>query len=147
MSEIQELVRKLAAARQVVQDAACARESVEKQIAESELGRQLTGVMSRLSKAKDAEYSAKEDLKQAVLDQFDGANKRPHPAVTVRVSTKYDYDQKTARTWAMEHMHTCMVLDAKKFEDGIAATDIPDFVTVRPEASVAVSTDLSGYLD
>jgi hypothetical protein len=145
MGDYNEMVRKLAQARQMVEIAETETDWTKKMIAESELGVKLAEEQEILRLAKADEAAARAELSQAVLDAYDG-DKRPHPAITVKDYTRYSYDPKQARTWAMEHMHTCVVLDTRKFEQGIAATDIPDFVTVETEHRVTVASDLSPYV-
>lgn len=146
MSEIQEFVRKLAQARQMTEMAEDSARWTEKEISETDLGRKLAEEKESVRLAKQDEAAARAALDQAVLGSFDG-NKRPHPAITVRESTKFDYDAKIAREWADEHLRAALVLDVKKFEKAIAVTEVPDFVTVRTEKSVAVSSDLSAYVE
>ena len=146
MSEIQELVRKLAQARQMTEIAESAMRWTQGQIAETDLGLKLAEEKDIFLRSKADEAEARSNLELAVLGQFDG-NKHPHPAITVRESTKFDYDAKIAREWADEHLRAALVLDTKKFEKAIAVTEVPDFVTVRTEKSVAVSTDLSAYVE
>lgn len=145
MSEIQEMVRKLAQARQMTEIAEDSARWTEKEISETELGRKLAEEKEIVRLAKQDETAARAALDQAVLESFDG-NKHPHPAVTVKEMTKLDYDQKQAREWADTNLRSALVLDAKRFERAILATEAPEFVTIRTEKSVAVSSDLSLYL-
>lgn len=145
MSEIQELVRKLAQARQMTEIAEDSARWTEKEISETDLGRKLAEEKEIVRLAKQDETAARAALDQAVLDAFNG-NKHPHPAITVKEVTKLVYCFKTAREWADTNLRSALVLDVKRFEKAILATEAPEFVTIHKEQQVTVASDLSPYV-
>lgn len=145
MTDYNELVRGLAAARGMTTYWQDQLADVKLAIAESELGQEQAKHEESLKRAKEWEAAARSALDQAVLASFDG-NKHPHPAITVKELTKLDYDPKQAREWADTNLRSALVLDAKRFEKAILATEVPDFVTVRKEQQVTVASDLSPYV-
>lgn len=147
MSEIQELVKKLAQARQMVEMADDSTRWTKKEIAESELGVKLAEEEEILRLAKLDELAARAELEQFVRSAFDGTDKHPHQAITIKERKVYEYSAITAREWAMQNMPAVMDLNARKFERVIAEVGAPEFVGTRIEHQVTVSTDLSGYLE
>jgi hypothetical protein len=145
VSDYNELVRKLAQARQMTEIAEDSARWTEKEISETELGRKLAEEKEIVRLAKQDETAARAALDQAVLESFDG-NKRPHPAITIREMTKLDYDPKRAREWADTNLRSALVLDVKRFEKAILATEAPEFVTIHKEQQVTVASDLSPYV-
>ena len=75
-------------------------------------------------------------------------DKRPHPAVQIKLMTQVDYNEDKFKAWAIEHdLPGLLKLDkaaAKKVATGPTA---PDFVTIGTYPQATVATDLSEYLD
>ena len=144
--ELHNAVRALAAARRAAQDAACAREAIRQEIAESALGQQLTAAETRLLQARDAEATARAQLDElAQMHYAAHGDKRPHPAVAIRELTMLEYDPKVARQWAETNLRAALVLDHKKFEKAVKDLGAPDFVRIYTTPQVTVSADLEGY--
>lgn len=96
------------------------------------------------------EYEAKkhEDaIKRIAVDEFDGENKQPHPAIQIKTFTVVSYDDDVMKAWAIEHNHPAMLkLDkvaANKVAKGPTA---PEFVSIKTEDRAQIKTDLSDYL-
>lgn len=145
MSDINLMIRDLAESRRWTQLHQEQVAAIKKAIAETELGAELERLEELVRTDKQSEIDARAILDQLVLASFDG-NKHPHPAITVKELTKLDYDPKQAREWADTNLRSALVLDAKRFEKAILATEAPDFVTVRKEQQVTVASDLSPYV-
>lgn len=146
MSNLATLVGGLAQARADVKDWQERVKATKDLIAATELGEQLAACEQSLADAKAAESQVRDEVEKAAFYDYDGSNKHPHPAITIKDFTMYEYDPALARNWAMIEMPALLELNVKKFEQVIGKIGAPDFVTTSVDHRVTVSTDLSGYL-
>ena len=152
MAYYNELVRRLAEARDNITEYQERLADVKLAIAESELGLVQASYEESLKNAKAWEVEVRAALDQAVLEAFDG-NKRPHPAITVKEMTKHEYDPSVAFAWAgtfpweQTKLQSPIVLDQKLLEKAFAKIGAPEFVKVLTVKQVTVASDLSGYLE
>ena len=146
-NELTGAVRELAAARQRASGLTDLRNAIRLQIAMSDLGKELDEAEGRLAAAKQAEDDARQELNELAQMRYAcEADKRPHPAISIRLLTMFEYDPKVAREWAEANLRAALVLDLKKFEKAIQQLGVPDFVRTWHKPQVMVSSDLTAYL-
>lgn len=76
-------------------------------------------------------------------------NKKPHPAVQVKVfSVVKIQNDAAAREWCFSNFRPALKLDTKTFEKAARDGNIPaDLAVVSDDARVQIATDLSEYLE
>lgn len=90
------------------------------------------------------------DLRTATLETYaETGNKKPHPALSVRVNTRLEYDPVLIRQWCIENLPQALTLDKKaleKYAKGVAdIAPVPGLtITRQPQATIA--SDLTAYL-
>ena len=97
-----------------------------------------------------AELQEKEaELRVAILLSYtEDGNKKPHPALGIRITKKLDYDPAYAEEWAHAHSPNLLMLDKKRFEKVLKAGGMPDFPATEHEKPTAtIAKDLSEYLE
>ena len=139
-TELNALVQTVAQARRQTAQAQAAlttvRAAFEQQHAEVIAA--VTAAQARLEQAEEA-------LRQATLAAYAGAgNKRPHPAVAVRVMTRLVYDPEGITAWARENLPAILVLDVKTFERVAQHLMVPG-VTVSAEPVATIAQDLTPW--
>jgi len=104
--------------------------------------KQLTDWLSRAQADLEAnEQAVRETALEAYLET---GNKHPHPAITIKVFTKLDYDEEQAVTYCVEHLPKALKVDKRKFEAVAKAAEL-DFVQITDDPKATVATDLSEY--
>jgi len=108
-----------------------------------------------ISEAQADEHFAKErvvDLEDAVrkaaLEEYaKSGNKRPHPAVAMRINKRLRYDADAALEYCRKNFNAAVktVLDAKVFEK-VAPNLGLDFVQITEEPQATIASDLTDYL-
>lgn len=135
------LVRVVAQARQ---DTAAAQAAVSQ--ARHTFEAEHMPLFATLDAARTAQEQAESALREAVLAAFIATgNKRPHPAVGVRVYTRLVYDPAAVTAWARENMTPLLVLDTKRFEQVAPHLGVPG-VTISPEPQATIAQDLDLWL-
>lgn len=91
------------------------------------------------------------DVKAWALANFDGANKKVHPCVTIKTFdiSRAVYDPTTAFIWCLSNFTPALRLDAKTFEKAALSGTIPtEIALVVPEQEnrAQIATDLSDLL-
>ena len=97
----------------------------------------------RKAATKEAEAIVRE---LAIAAYNDTGDKKPHPAATIRVMRRVDYEKDDALIWVKANAPTLLVLDKKGFESGVKAglfANAPALVVDDPTA--AISRDLDIY--
>ena len=105
--------------------------------------------LGALDDLKDAKANEKE-LYTLVCEtaehSFDGKNKHPHPAITLKEFTVVDYPDDLMKAWAIEHNHPGMLNLNKRAANKVATgPTAPEFVTIEKELRATIKTDLSEY--
>ena len=128
---------------------------------EAELKEQVADLKERIAatdlgvKLKEAEEQLKEAKVKTErwdsLVRYLGVNattltgeRKPHPAVTVKQYTEFEYCKATAHDWACSAMPWLLKLDERAFEKVCRSADIP-FVEVKLVNRSTIKTDLSAY--
>jgi hypothetical protein len=144
MDTINELVGKLAYARQVEAVEAEAVKEIEAEI-EAAYGKMLALRKKYLATAKADVADAEAAPRAAAVEAYaNTGEKKVHPAVMVKEFVAMDYDPEQAKQYAFEHLPSALKLDAKKFEK--VALVIPlDFVTIYTEPRATIASDLSAW--
>lgn len=81
------------------------------------------------------------------VEHFDGENKHPHPAITLKEFTVVDYPADRMKAWAIEHNHPGLLnLNASAAKKVATGPTAPEFVSVTKEIRATIKTDLSEYI-
>jgi len=107
----------------------------------------LTKKQERLKAAQAKVADAEQEVRSAALGWYETtSDKKPHPAVQVKLYTTLAYDPQAALDYACEHLPKAIKLDKRAFEKAAKAIE-PDFVAFAQEARATIARDLSEYLD
>ena len=87
------------------------------------------------------------NLRLAIVAEYERTgNKAPADGCGVRVTSRYDYDEKVALSWATDH-GLCLKLDTKAFGEVCKTESMrPNFVTVEEVPTATIATDLSKFV-
>jgi hypothetical protein len=148
-----ETARALAVARNEYQALAGNAEALERQLAETDLGKQLAEIKAMLVLSKAALAIAESEHRTAMLVEFQetGTKKVAGGIVKEYTDTVYVYDLEEARQYCLKDLPGALKLDKSFFEKhakGVAETAPLSFVQIVEEHSYKpnVSSDLSSYL-
>ena len=143
------LIQRLAQARQIhieYQDELAGLEQEIQQMVDEIYGRGLERVRSLLATAQadlaDAENAARQ---RALLGYLKDGEKKPHPAVQIKIYTTLAYGLDDAKKFCIEKHPDALKLDKRAFEKA-AKVLRPDCVTVESEPRPTIAQDLSQYL-
>ena len=81
-----------------------------------------------------------EEIRELAITLYDGEDKNIGYGVKIRELKSFEYDEKTALEWAIEHKQA-LKLDATKFKK-IAQIDAIDFVTIEIKPSATLPTKI-----
>lgn len=103
--------------------------------------------LDTLATLKDTAAKLNDAVRDAAVAEFSTTgNKKPHPAITVKMFTAYSYDEDVATAWALDNAPGLLVLNNKEYEKVLktgALAGMPGTVDETPKATVA--RDLSEY--
>lgn len=89
-------------------------------------------------------------IRDRALDCFSkSGEKKPHPAVSIRMRTVLSYDPDRALAWCKVYLPKALSLNRKIFEKharAVAETHPVPFVEIRKEPQATIARDLSRYL-
>lgn len=110
-------------------------------------GEKLQAAKGKANAANIAANRAEQAVREMVVQfYYETQDKKPHPAVGVRVKTIYVYDPKLAVQHCVEtRLVGALSLKRSKFEQ-VASVTRPDFVVVDEQATATIKTDLSAWL-
>lgn len=75
-------------------------------------------------------------------------DKKPHPAVQIKLTKAVAFNEADARQWALDHIPTLVRLDTSAFEKVARTGTLPKEVAqVEEVPQVTISTDLSAWLE
>ena len=152
---MQDKIEALARARRLLKDEQDNLAEIEAEI-EATFGRRLEIAKTQLSTAKDDVQSAEGVVRTAALDLYvqDG-DKKPHPAIQIKVYKVYRYDETDALDFAREHMPGALKLNKRAFEKaakelsgmdlGDVTEQLREVVSVRDDPRATIARDLGGY--
>jgi len=150
-TELQTLVAQLARARATETALRARIADLEDRIARTPLGLELAALQSQLGDVRSHQADVDHGVRELAVSLYEATDdKRPHPAVGIRVNTKIVYDPGCAFTWCYARLPHALKLDARFFEKharAVAQTDPIDFVTITPDPVATVDSDLSPYLE
>lgn len=106
-------------------------------------------LMADLDNARAAVAEAERAVRTATLDAYaQTGDKKPHPAVGVRLNKVICYDGDSARVWAMTASPMLLKLDAAAFDKAVRAGLVPvDIAQVDDVPQATIATDLSAYIE
>ena len=146
---LDEMVRKLAEARAELATHKTEKAKLEDRITAEiveKYGDEGARLNELIAAAQQAEIAADEALRAAAVAQYEATqDKRPHPAVTVKVYTTLSYEEADALEYCQKHLPKALKLDRREFEKVARAAE-PVFVTFVVEPKATVATDLSAYV-
>ena len=91
-----------------------------------------------------------DEIRHDAIGQYnETGEKRPHPAVGIRITTKLIYPAGKALLWCIDNMRTALKYDKRMFEKharAVADTIPVEFVHIKKEPQATISRDLSDYL-
>lgn len=146
MDTLDELVRELAKQRQTVEMYTGLVKEAQGLIEQTAAWRQWKKLAEREVEQYDVLHALEEQVHAAALHQFvETTEKKPHPAVQIKMFTRLDYDPERAKIYCMEHVPAALKLDARAFEK-VAKVLMLDWVESVPYPRAQVAGDLSEYL-
>ena len=98
--------------------------------------------------AKERVADLEDAVRKAALEEYArSGNKRPHPAVSMRINKRLRYDVGAALEYCRQNFNAAVktVLDTKVFEK-VAPNLGLDFVEVAEEPQATIASDLTDYL-
>ncbi len=103
----------------------------------------IIGFKRELELSQSMLAEAEANVRAAALAEY-AANqdKHPHPAVTIKMMTRLDYDPEAAKSYSIAHLPNALKLDARTFEKAAKVLGL-DFVTITEEPTTAIDSDLS----
>jgi len=119
---------------------------IEADIAASKPGQELAGAKEALAAAKENTLAADQGVRTSALQVYaETQDKKPHPAVPIKIYTVLQYEQQDAIEYAREHLPTALKLNTSTFEK--VAKVVPlDFVTISEEPRATIARDLTAYM-
>jgi hypothetical protein len=108
---------------------------------------QMVGARQRsLNQAKDKQADAETEVRKEALAAYEETgDKKPHPAVPIKMYTVLEYEEANALDYAREHLPKALKLVKRTFEKAAKVLEL-DFVTVTQEPRATIARDLSEYL-
>ncbi len=107
-------------------------------------------LLSDIAETANSLARAEEGLRGAIIDAYTesgGENKRPHPALGVRITSALEYDKALALEWALRHSFA-LSLDVKTFEImAKAGAKGTEFVARVEKPTATIAQDLTAYLE
>lgn len=143
MTDLNSIVSDLAHAREVLAEA---KNDLDALVAEFQSSDPYKYFSARVAEWRNFAESLDSEARRAALDAYrETGNKKPHPALGVRVSKAIRYDPEIARKYCLDKLPGLMVLDAKRFEK--VAMEYPlEFVEIGEAVQATIAQDLSEYL-
>jgi hypothetical protein len=130
-----------------------AKEVLDQIIAELELRPDYANALAARAAAQKKSAYIDEAIRESAIEIYNHeGEKHPHPAVSIAVSTKLEYDKYDALLYAREYAKFLVVpesLNEKGFEKWCKTgygDYTPAFVKVIEEPTARISTDLTGYV-
>lgn len=146
MSDVSELVKDLAVARKNEAEEKAILDSINAEI-QAQYGERLELAQKYLSTARIDVADAEAKLEKAVSDQYkvDG-NKKPHPALMVKIYTVLEYDPGVALDYCRQHLPNAVKLDKAQFEK-VAKVAGLHFVEAKDDPRLTIARDLSQWIE
>lgn len=140
-------VIKLAIASKSASDAKAELDAMRQALEESD---EWQRAQKRLDEAKELQDQLAEDIKAGALDEYaTTGDKKPHPAVQVKLFSKLQYDEQQAYEYCLDSLPQALKLDKRTFEQyakGVAKVAPVAFVETVFEPRAQIASDLSEYL-
>ena len=146
-TELAAQVKELANARRDTAQAKVLISIIEDRIAATDEGKALQTIRDRLGELAALETEAEKATRDAAIVAYDStAEKKPHPAITIKSYTVLDYDDAVAFDYAIQHLPGALKFNKTPFEK-VAKVAALDFVTISTEMRPTIASDLSEYED
>ena len=146
---LDEMVRKLAEARRIMDEYREQMKALQVDVdaeIEERFGGERRRLVALLETAATEVLDADDALRAAAVAEYEATqDKRPHPAVTVKVYTTLSYEEADASAYCREYLWKALKLDRREFEKAARVLE-PEFVTFEVEPKATVATDLSAYV-
>ena len=142
------IVRILASARADTQSAKSAVELLQAELEATDEYQRLQLAKQNLSERTSSERTVYDALYDQAVQNYDGQNKKPHPAVGLGDYTVVEYDEEAMKNWAIDHKLPGLLKLDKRAANAVAkGPTAPEFVTISTEVRARIAADLSEYLD
>lgn len=147
MNDLQEYANVVHRARKDVEFLRAQLVDLQDQLDASELGQSVASAKIALKEAKERTADVESKLKElAVKNYKDTGDKKPHPAVTIKIfSTVEIIDRKAALTWTVQNASKAVKLDSIKFKAAVKNLDELSFIKKDTEHRATLSSKLSLY--
>jgi len=121
---------------------------MESRMMSTSIGEQVLAMQMAVKFLAEQEKSIRDQLDSVALQIYANENdKHPHGAVTIKENNRLVYYPPDAIQWALKLEQMEMInLNKTAFEKAAKVLDL-EFVEKRKEPSVAVSSDLSAYIE
>ncbi len=107
-------------------------------------------LLDELSRQQEIQSNAELRLRAHAVALFKNCGeKKPHPAVEIRLVRKMEYPEHDAREFCMDHFSSALKLDRRlweKYARDVADTNPICFVKFTQEPQVMIARDLSTYV-
>ena len=145
VAELEDLVPELARLKRAESSAKRELGKLEREIAAA-FGAKLVSAKARLLMAQTERAEMDAAVRTVALSQFvaDG-DKKPHPAVTIKINKALLYKPADALDYCREHLPKALKLDKRAFEKAARVIE-PDFVEIVDDPKPFVARDLEKYL-
>jgi len=152
--DINDAIANLAQSRRELDDERSAWDALQDEI-NDRFGDRVAMIDRQLRDAKSKVAEDESVVRTTALAMFDGEDKHPHPAVTIKVYTAVDYNDADAIALARDVIPGALRIDKSAFEKavkGLAGMDIEGVsdkvnavVVIRDDPRATIARDLGGY--
>ena len=152
--DINDAIANLAQSRRELDDERSTWDTLQDEI-NDQFGDRVALIGKQLSDAKGKVADDESVVRTTALAMFDGKDKHPHPAVTIKVYTAVDYNDADAIALARDVIPGALRIDKSAFEKavkGLAGMDIEGVsdkvnavVVIRDDPRATIARDLGGY--
>jgi len=151
---INDAITNLAQSRRELDDERSAWDALQDEI-NDRFGDRVAMIDKQLRDAKSKVAEGESVVRTTALAMFDGEDKHPHAAVTIKVYTVVEYNPDAAKEFAIRFMQDALQLDKRTFEKntkvlmdmdlGEVTGALSSIVTIRDDPRATIARDLGGY--
>ena len=97
-------------------------------------------ITHKINEMSEKRTKLEQEIRDHAVEQYNQTGEKKFGQIGIRVTTKYDYDEEEALTWAMEHS-LCLSLDKSSFKKQMKVQPL-DFVTTEEVPTATIPTEI-----